>query len=128
MRYRDARAAIAWLASAFAAQPHVVYDADDGTVAHAQLLVAGNLVMLGDSRDDAYPVRSPLEVNAVTGGLYVVLADAAAIDALHERALAAGATVTKAPYETEYGSREFSALDLEGHPWTFGTYQPALAE
>ncbi len=128
IRYRDAREAIAWLSSAFGADPHVVYDADDGTVAHAELLVAGNLIMLGNSRDDAYPVRSPVEVNAVTATLYVALADAEAIDALHERALAAGATVTNAPYETEYGSREFSALDLEGHPWTFGTYRPSLTE
>ena len=26
--------------------------------------------------------------------------------------------------ETDYGSREFSALDPEGNVWSFGTYQP----
>jgi uncharacterized glyoxalase superfamily protein PhnB len=127
VRYADAHAAIAWLQKAFAAEPHVVYDADDGTVAHAQLAIAGNLIMLGNSRDDDYPVRSPKEVNAVTGGLYVVLPDAASVDALHARAAAAGADVTHPPYDTDYGSHDFSVLDLEGHPWTFGTYRPDLS-
>jgi len=120
----DAREAIGWLERTFGVTPTVVYDADDGGVAHAQLLVAGNLVMIGSSRNDDYPVRSPKEVNAVTGGLYVVLPDAASVDELHGRAAAAGASIAQAPYDTDYGSHEFRAFDLEGHPWTFGTYRP----
>ncbi|MGI8737916.1 MAG: hypothetical protein DLM53_00575 [Candidatus Eremiobacter antarcticus] len=124
LRYTDARAAIAWLERAFGAEPHVVYDTADGTVGHAELMIAGNLVMLGNSRDDDYPVRSPKEVNGVTGSIYVALADAAAVDALHERAKAAGARITRPPSDTDYGSHDFSALDLDGHPWDFGTYRP----
>ncbi|MBV8164123.1 MAG: hypothetical protein JOZ91_07635 [Candidatus Eremiobacteraeota bacterium] len=124
LRYVDARAAIGWLERAFGVTPTVVYDADDGSVAHAQLRVAGNLIMIGTSRNDDYPVRSPKEVHAVTGGLYVVLPDAAAVDELHARAAAAGATIAQAPYDTEYGSHDFRAFDLEGYPWTFGTYKP----
>jgi len=127
LRYADARAAIAWLGQAFGARPHVVYDGPGGTVAHAEILIAGNLIMLGNSRtDDDYPVRSPKEVNAVTGSLYVVLPDAAAVDALYARAVAAGAQITQTPHDTEYGSHDFAALDLGGHPWTFGTYQPEV--
>src|ERR1700687_3136966 len=118
-RYTDARAAIAWLQRAFDAQPHVVYDAPDGTVAHAELLIAGNLIMIGNSRDDDYPVRSPKEVGAVTGGIYVVLPDAGAIDALHARAKEAGAKITREPFDTDYGSHDFQALDPEGYPWNF---------
>lgn len=124
VRYVDARAAIGWLQRAFGAEPHVVYDAPDGTVAHAELGIAGNLIMLGSSREDDYPVRSPKEVNAVTGSFYVVLPDAAAVDALHARAAAAGANITHPPYDTDYGSHDFRTLDVEGHPWTFGTYKP----
>jgi uncharacterized glyoxalase superfamily protein PhnB len=126
VRYSDARAAIAWLECAFAAQRHVVYDGPDGTVAHAEVLIAGNIVMLGSTRDDGYAVRSPKEVNAVTSGFYVVLPDAAAIDALHARAVAAGARIVAAPHDTEYGSHDFSALDLEGQHWSFGTYRPEI--
>ena len=26
--------------------------------------------------------------------------------------------------DTDYGSREYTARDLEGHEWSFGTYRP----
>jgi uncharacterized glyoxalase superfamily protein PhnB len=123
MRYTDAHAAIAWLERAFGAQRNVVYDAPDGTVAHAQLLIAGNLIMLGNTRDDGYAVRSPKDAGVTTASVYVVLPDAAAVDAMYARAAAAGATVD-GPHDTDYGSHDFSATDLDGHLWSFGTYQP----
>jgi len=127
VRYTDARAAIAWLERAFGCQTHVVYDAPDGSVAHAELALAGNLFMLGSTRDDGYAVRTPKQVGGVTASMYVALPDAAAVDALHARATAAGAQITLAPYDTDYGSHDFSALDLDGHPWTFGTYRPEIS-
>jgi uncharacterized glyoxalase superfamily protein PhnB len=124
VRYTDARAAIAWLEQAFGARQHAVYDAEDGTVAHAELIIADNVIMLGNTRDDDSTVRSPKQVNAVTGGIYVVLPNPAAIDALHAQAAAAGAKITRPPFDTDYGSHDFQALDLEGYPWSFGTYTP----
>lgn len=124
LRYVDARAALAWLERAFGFVPQVVYDGPDGSVAHAQIVAAGNIVMLGTSREGTYPVRAPREVGGVTAGVYVALPDAAAVDALHARAKAVGADILEAPHDTDYGSHDFSARDLEGHPWNFGTYQP----
>jgi len=40
---------------------------------------------------------------------------------------AAGADIVAEPYDTDYGSREFTARDLDGNVWSFGTYQPAAA-
>jgi uncharacterized glyoxalase superfamily protein PhnB len=34
------------------------------------------------------------------------------------------AEITSPPLDTDFGSREYHACDLEGHPWTFGTYRP----
>jgi len=72
LRYADARAAITWLQRAFDAETHVVYDHSDGTISHAELIIAGNLIMLGNTRDDdpVNPVRSPQQVHAVTAGIY----------------------------------------------------------
>jgi uncharacterized glyoxalase superfamily protein PhnB len=128
--YTDARAAVAWLERAFGAAIHVVYDHPDGSVAHAELVIAGNILMFGQSRKDNpdNPVRSPKEVNAMTAGIYVVLPDAGAVDAMYARAVAAGATIRKAPNDTDYGSHDFSTSDLEGTPWTFGTYAPRLGK
>ena len=124
VRYRDARAAVAWLERAFGAKTHVVYDHADGTVGHAEITIAGNLVMLGNTRDDGYPVRSPKDVSAVTASIYVALPDAAGVDAVHALATAAGAAISQPLHDTDYGSHDFGVLDIEGHPWTFGTYKP----
>jgi uncharacterized glyoxalase superfamily protein PhnB len=53
--------------------------------------------------------------------MYLVVADP---DAHHERAAGAGADIVRAPQDTDYGAREYSARDLEGNVWSFGTYQP----
>lgn len=127
VRYTNAHAAIDWLKRAFGATERAVHNNPDGTVAHAELFIADNLIMLGESDADGdYPVRSPKQVNAVTASFYVVLPDDAAVDALYERAKISGATITHAPYDTDYGSHDFSAFDLDGHPWTFGTYDPLV--
>jgi uncharacterized glyoxalase superfamily protein PhnB len=124
VRYRDARAAVAWLERAFGAATLVAYDGPDGTIVHAEVALAGNVIMLGSERGDDFPVRSPQTTHYSTAGVYVVLPDAAAVDAMFARATAAGATVQRAPNDTEYGSHECGVLDCEGHPWGFGTYRP----
>jgi uncharacterized glyoxalase superfamily protein PhnB len=42
---------------------------------------------------------------------------------LHARVAAAGADITAAPHNTDYGSRDFSLRDPEGNRWSFGTYR-----
>ena len=48
-------------------------------------------------------------------------------DAHCEQARAAGAEIIRGPESTDYGSREYTARDLEGHLWSFGTYRPSAA-
>jgi uncharacterized glyoxalase superfamily protein PhnB len=71
-------------------------------------------------RTDCAPAT---ELGAATGGVYVVLDSPAAVDAHHMVAETAGATIVMAPQDMDYGSREYDALDLEGHLWSFGTYR-----
>ncbi len=123
LRYSDAKAAIEWLKTALGFEENVVYPNDDGSIAHAQLALNGNLIMLGSSRADAYG-KSPREAGVVTGTIYVALSDASAIDALYERAKNAGADIISDVHDTDYGSHEFGIRDPEGHPWSFGTYAP----
>jgi uncharacterized glyoxalase superfamily protein PhnB len=44
-------------------------------------------------------------------------------DALHDRAVAAGAEVVAPLHDTDYGSRDFAVRDPEGNLWSFGTYR-----
>jgi len=53
--------------------------------------------------------------------VYVYVED---VDAHHARARAAGAEIVRPLQDTDYGSREYSVRDLEGHLWSFGTYHP----
>ena len=117
LRYRDAPAAIDWLGRAFGFEPRMVVDGENGTVAHAELVLGNAMIMLGSVRDgDGY---APPPGGAAA---YVVVDDP---DALHERARAAGAEIVRELTDTEYGSREYTARDLEGHLWSFGTYRPS---
>lgn len=120
LRYQDAPAAIDWLVAAFGMEKQLVLS-PDGTIAHAQLKFGEDMVMLGSSRDDALKLKSPRELGGVSQSIYAFVPD---IDAHHLRATAAGAEIVIDLRDTEYGSREYSARDLEGHLWHFGTYLP----
>lgn len=123
VRYNDAKAAIAWLKSALAFEEHVVYPGEGDSIAHAQLQLAGNLIMLGSVKDDGYG-KSPQSLGGVTGGIYIAFETPAEIDAAFARAKAAGAEIVRELQDTDYGSHEFGVRDPEGHLWSFGTYRP----
>ena len=53
--------------------------------------------------------------------VYVVVDDA---DAHFARAKAAGAQIVREPVTQDYGGRDYTCKDPEGHVWTFGTYDP----
>jgi uncharacterized glyoxalase superfamily protein PhnB len=117
LRARDARALIRFLVDAFGFQEIVVYG-DGDRVDHAQLSwPLGGGIMLGSTRDDP---DDPWALKPGTAGCYVVADD---IDALHARAAAAGAEILRKPFDTDYGSRDFTARDPEGNLWSFGTYR-----
>lgn len=118
LRYRDARAAIAWLAEAYGFETREVHADDAGTVHHAELSGFGGIVMLGTEPEGGDPTWGS---HAGQSWLYLSTDDP---DALHARAVAAGATIVRELVDTDYGSREFSTRDLEGNVWSFGTYAP----
>ncbi|HEY1977639.1 MAG TPA: VOC family protein [Candidatus Baltobacteraceae bacterium] len=123
VRYQDAKKAIAWLKSALGFAEHVVYEGDGGRIEHAQLQLAGNLIMLGSEKTDCYG-SSPRSLGGTTGTIYIALESPAQIDECYERAKAAGAEIVRELGDTDYGSHDFGVRDLEGHIWSFGTYRP----
>ena len=67
-------------------------------------------------------LKQPDEIGgAETQSAYLIFKDA---DAVHARAKAAGAKIAIEIKDEDYGGRDFSCYDLEGHLWTFGTYDP----
>src|SRR5215212_218022 len=116
LRYRDARAGLAWLERAFGFEPVEVHEDDRGTIVHAEMRWGDSLVMFGAQRDE-----DEFGDHAGRGWTYVTCDDP---DALFARATNAGAEVVRDLTDTDYGSRDFSVRDPEGNLWSFGTYEP----
>lgn len=128
LRYRDAPAAIEWLCKTFGFERHAVHANPDGSIAHAQLTLGDGMVMLGSVTPDSAGsdwgrlTKQPQDVGgAETQSPYVVVTDP---DAIHAAAKAAGATIVIEIADADYGGRGFSCRDLEGHLWSFGSYDP----
>ncbi|MGI8715426.1 MAG: VOC family protein [Solirubrobacteraceae bacterium] len=117
MRFTDAPAAMDFLQQAFGFAEHERIVNPDGTIAHAELSLGASILMLGSDRDDPRLGR-----RAGTGWIYVAVNDA---DEHCRRARGAGAKIITEPFDTDYGSRDYAALDPEGNQWHFGTYRPA---
>ena len=100
VRYRDPKAAIAWLKSALDFEEIVAYPDDRGSIAHAELSVNGNLIMLGSVKDDMFG-KSPRELGGVTGVTYIALDAPADVDRGYARAKAAGAEIVRELSDTD---------------------------
>jgi uncharacterized glyoxalase superfamily protein PhnB len=125
--YEDAAAAIDWLGRAFGfEEDRAARYEEDGTITHAELSAEGAAIYLSTPRGYASPrsvqAESDLARRAydnpwVIDGHFVEVGD---VDAHYERAVAAGATILRAPEEPGFGHRVYSAEDPEGHRWMFG--------
>lgn len=123
LRYRNATAAIDWLCNAFGFERKMVVPGEGGSIAHAELTLGNGMIMLGDAETEygwlVQPPAPPTRVN--TQGTYVVVVD---VDGHYARAKAAGAEIVLDIKTQDYGGRDYTCRDLEGHVWTFGTYDP----
>jgi uncharacterized glyoxalase superfamily protein PhnB len=115
LTYDDADAALEFLTNAFGAEQHAVYRDENGTIHHAEVRLGNGIVMFGAARGAAAASLGR------GGDIYVVVSDP---DAHCARAQSGGAEIVRDLHDEPYGSREYSARDLEGNTWHFGTYQP----
>jgi uncharacterized glyoxalase superfamily protein PhnB len=112
--YRDAPAAIEFLCKAFGFEEHFRHPMPDGKVGHAELVHEKTVVMLASVWPEG-GCSSPLDLPAVHSQVCCSVGD---VDAHHERARAAGATIAAEPTDN-YGQRRYRAIDPEGHRWLF---------
>ena len=118
LRYDDAKAAISWLKDTLGFEELQVMEGDDGTIEHAELVIAGNAIMVGSARsenDDRFATS-----RCVT---YIVIED---VDAHYEHARSTGAEISMEIVDQPYGSRDYAVNDPEGNVWAVGTYRPKL--
>ncbi len=124
LRYKNARAAIDWLKSAFGFEEKLVVPGEGDTIAHAQLTLGNGMIMLGSSSDDDFGcLQQP--PSSLTGPVfqspYIIVSD---IENHYEHARAAGANIAMPLKAEDYGGKGYSCWDAEGHLWNFGSYDP----
>ncbi|MCT7657456.1 VOC family protein [Mycobacterium deserti] len=119
----DAAAAIAFYREAFGADELVRNHAPDGRIMHSELLICdGRLLVVDEFGGD--DLRAPTGANATTVRLHLYVAD---VDAVFERALAAGANPVRAPAVEFWGDRYAVIRDPMGHLWSLATQVDELS-
>jgi uncharacterized glyoxalase superfamily protein PhnB len=121
LSYRDAPRAMEWLKDAFGMKEMLVVPGEAGSIAHAEMSIGEGVIMIGSARAE-FGWQSPLDLPGKNQSVYVVIPHP---DEHYARAKAAGAEITIELYTSDWGSRGYTCKDIEGHDWSFGTYQPA---
>jgi uncharacterized glyoxalase superfamily protein PhnB len=122
--YAEAAKAIDWLCKAFGFEVRLKVEADNGKIAHSELVLGNGLIMVGDAEKPGRDWRrTPKQAGGCTQALCVYVDD---VDAHCARARAAGAVIASEPKTTDYGDgywvdRSYEAIDPEGHHWWFMT-------
>jgi PhnB protein len=115
--------AIAFYSDVFGATERLRMDGPDGRVGHAELWFGESLVMLADEFPDM-GVKGPRAFGGSPVVLSVYVGD---VDATVEKAIAAGATVTRPVADQFYGDRVGQIEDPFGHGWSIHTHVEDLS-
>lgn len=120
---RNAAAAVDFYRDAFAAEEVFrMTDPADGRIGHAELRIAGALVMIADEYPD-FGAISPDTLGGTAVTLHLATDDA---DAATARAQRAGALVLRPPATQSFGERSAIVLDPFGHRWMLSQNVEAL--
>lgn len=114
--YKDNRAALKWLQSAFGFEPSEVLTDAQGNIVHAEMSFGDGVVMIGGEWADW--TRSPLSLGGKNSQRVHVQVQQG-IDEHYRRSRQAGARIIVELADQFYGDRTYVAADLEGHYWTF---------
>jgi uncharacterized glyoxalase superfamily protein PhnB len=123
LSYRDAPAALDWLGRAFGFETTMRYDDETGLVAHAEARLGDAAIIVFADAGAGYDRPAPRK-DAVGQGMYLAVAENSEVDAVWQRAVAAGATPVLKPEETEWGNYRCRVRDPEGYEWSFGVHKP----
>jgi MerR family transcriptional regulator, thiopeptide resistance regulator len=113
--YSEIGAAHDWLVRVFGLGPGRVDRDEQGRAVHGEIHAGDGVIWMHPELDD-WSLASPRTVGRSTASVAIMVDD---VDAHYRHALAEGAVTKGQPVDQPYGYREYSALDLEGHLWSF---------
>ena len=116
--YSDVARAARFLQDAFGFSLGFTAAEPDGSMAHAQLLHGGGMIMLGHAGEGGLGLAKDAASfgGKLHAGVYVFVDD---VDAHCARAKEAGANVLLPPADQPWGDRMYCATDPEGQFWMF---------
>ena len=94
-----------------------------GKIGHAELTLGGVVLMLADEYPD-HGVLAPPSVGGTPVRLHLYVDD---VDAVVDRAVGAGATISRPVEDQFYGDRSGQIVDPFGHLWVLSTRKEALS-
>ena len=113
--YQDCSAAVDWLERAFGFEATLVATRE-GQVVSAELSFGDARLTVGGPWEN---IKPPALLEGANTQIIRVVVDSG-LDAIFERARAAGATIVQEPADMFHGERTYRVLDPQGHMWIFG--------
>ena len=120
----DAVGAIDFYTKAFDANEVLRLDGPNGQIAHAELEIAGQSVMICDPLP-WFSTRPPKVLGGATASVLVYVDD---VDVAVSRAVDAGAKLTMEPKDQFWGDRLGEVYDPFGHSWLIATHVEDLTQ
>jgi PhnB protein len=120
----EPEAALRFYAAAFGAVETLRLAGPDGWIAHCEFRIGNAHIMMGGESPDGR-WKSPLALGGTSVSLMIYCEDC---DAMHARALAAGATEIDAPADQFYGDRSGKVRCPFGHEWVIATHTEDLPQ
>ena len=113
--YADMEAAFHYLIRVYGFGPGELMRNPDGNAVHGEIHTGDGEFWL-HTESEAFGLRSPRHLGGASATMAVMVDD---VDAHYRHATAEGATIQYEPVDQDYGYREYSAVDPEGHLWSF---------
>lgn len=115
---KDAAKALQFYGEAFGATECMRLPAPDGTLMHAEIRIGDSPIMLCDECPD-WNALSPVTIGGTAVSIMLYVDD---VDAVVNRAVAAGATLQMPVADQFWGDRMGSIIDPFGHKWSIATH------
>ena len=119
----DAAEAIEFYKQAFGATERMRMPRPDGKIAHAEIQIGDSVLMLSDPMPQS-GMKTPKELGGSPVGIFLYVED---VDAVVERAIEAGATLTMEVDDMFWGDRFGTVSDPFGHSWQIATHKEDLS-
>ena len=116
--------AIEFYKKAFGAVEKLRLVMPDGSIAHAEILIEGSIVMMGEENPE-WGTKGPLTLGGSPISFSIYVED---VDAAFQKAIDAGATASMPIKDEFYGDRIGQVVDPFGYKWSLATHMEDVSQ